>query len=244
MNGSTLAAGEQLEADGYLIIPNLFSLDEVKQLKAEIRRIIAEVKGEADEAGIDPETMMRSGVYVGLAARSEIFKRAVADPRLIDVLETAMGPNIEFLSDKVVFKDASTDFGSPWHQDWPYWGGTHKWSVWVALDDATPENGTLRVIPGSHKLAMDHYDPGDGIAFSNRIREDQVDESTAVSASVEAGGAVFFHDLTIHGSHDCTVKQDRWIWIPTYRVAGADDPDYSWSVAAYVVRGSADNGQA
>lgn len=237
MDGSTLVGGEQLATDGYLIVPNLFSLEEVKQLKAEIRRIITEVKGEADEAGIDPATLMRSGVYVGLAARSEVFQRAVADPRLLDVLETAMGHNIEFLSDKVVFKDATTDYGSPWHQDWPYWGGTHKWSVWVALDDATPENGTLRVIPGSHKAPQDHYDPGDGIAFSNRLKEGSVDESTAVSATVEAGGAVFFHDLTIHGSHDCTIKEDRWVWIPTYRVAGAQDPDYSWAVAAKVVRG-------
>lgn len=238
MSSATLTQGEQLEQDGYLIIPNLYSVDEVKQFKDEIRHIISDVKGEADEAGIDPATLMRSGVYVGLAARSEVFQRAVADARLLDVLETAMGPSIEFLSDKVVFKDAATAYGSPWHQDWPYWGGTHKWSVWVALDDATIENGTLRVIPGSHKTAMEHYDPGDGIAFSNRIQEGTVDESTAVSATVEAGGAVFFHDLTIHGSHDCTAGEDRWVWIPTYREVGANDPEYSWAVAATVVRGS------
>jgi len=242
MNATTTLAGEQLVTDGYAIVPNLFSVEEVKELKAEIRRIITDVKGEADEAGIDPSTLMRSGVYVGLAARSEVFQRAVADPRLLDVLESAMGPNIEFLSDKVVFKDASTDYGSPWHQDWPYWHGTHKWSVWVALDDASIENGTLRVIPGSHASVQDHYDPGDGIAFSNRIAEGGVDESEAVSAIVEAGGAVFFHDLTIHGSHDCSIKEDRWVWIPTYRVAGCDDPDYSWAVAANVVRGSAEVG--
>jgi ectoine hydroxylase-related dioxygenase (phytanoyl-CoA dioxygenase family) len=236
MSNQTIESGEALERDGYAIVHHLFSVDEVKELKREIQRIVAEVKGEADEAGIDPSTLMRSGVYVGLAARSEIFQRAVSDSRLLDVLEVAMGSHIEFLSDKVVFKNAGTDYGSPWHQDWPYWLGTHKWSVWVALDDATIENGTLRVIPGSHNQAREHYDPGDGIAFSNRITEGQVDEEQAVTATVEAGGAVFFHDLTIHGSHPCTIRQDRWVWIPTYRRAGAEDPDYSWAVAAKVVR--------
>lgn len=233
--------GEAYRRDGFVIVPHLYQSDEAKALKAEIHRILAELKAEAEQAGEDPESWLSSGVYVGLAARSSVFQEAVRDPRLLDILEAVIGPNIEFISDKVVFKNAATDYASPWHQDWPYWGGCHKVSVWVALDDATLENGTLRVIPGTHKTALQHHDPGEAVAFSNRVGAEEINESAAVTATLEAGGAVFFHDLAVHGSHASTTRRDRWVWIPTYRdaVEGVRDPDYEWAVAAAVLRGHA-----
>src|SRR5688572_28693566 len=95
--------GATFERDGFVIVPHLYTIEEVKSLKEEIRRIVTELKGEADQAGEDPELLLRSGVYVGLAGRSPVFREAVRDPRLLDILEVAMGPNIEFISDKVVF---------------------------------------------------------------------------------------------------------------------------------------------
>lgn len=241
MKMSPAEIGEAYSRDGFVIVPHLYRSDEAQALKAEIHRIVAELKSEAERAGEDAESWLSSGVYVGLAARSPVFREAVRDPRLLDVLEVVVGPNIEFISDKLVFKNAATDYASPWHQDWPYWGGCHKVSVWVALDDATPENGTLRVIPGTHRAALQHHDPGGGVAFSNRVGAAEIDESAAVTATLEAGGAVFFHDLAVHGSHASVTQQDRWVWIPTYRdaVEGRHDPDYEWAVAAAVLRGHA-----
>jgi ectoine hydroxylase-related dioxygenase (phytanoyl-CoA dioxygenase family) len=190
-------------------------------------------------SGGDPKAALRTGVVVGLAARSEVFRKAVRDERLVDILEAIQWPNIEFLSDKVVYKDQETEFGSPWHQDWPYWRGTNKISVWVALDDVTADNGALKVLPRSHaEFVAHHGDSSDGYGFGHRLRQGEVDETQAVTAEMEAGGAVFFLDLTLHASHPNRTRADRWVWIPTYRDAQANDPDYSWAVAASVVRGS------
>ena len=135
----------------------------------------------------------------------------MSDERLLDILEAILGPNVEFLSDKVVFKDTERHVASPWHQDWPYWEGTHKISVGVALDDATPENGCLKLLPGSHLGSVIHDgDRSDGSGFGHRIRPETVEESAAISAPVEAGGAVFFHDLTMHASHPNTERRERW----------------------------------
>ena len=72
----------------------------------------------------------------------------------------------------------------------------------MALDDATVENGCLKLFPGSHKSAIVHDgDASDGHGFGNRLRPGAVDEDLAVTAEIEAGGAVFFHDLTLHASH-------------------------------------------
>jgi ectoine hydroxylase-related dioxygenase (phytanoyl-CoA dioxygenase family) len=101
------------------------------------------------------------------------------EPRLLDVLEPILGQNIEVLSDKVVFKTADVEYGSPWHQDWPYWQGAHKISVWITLDPATAQNGCLKMLPGSHLEAAlhDNIKVPAGEGFSLRLQPDAVDES-------------------------------------------------------------------
>jgi hypothetical protein len=211
--------------NGYIIVRGLFTREECATLKAETKRLVAE-KGN------------HGGVFVGLAAHSPVFADVRHLPRLLDVLEILLGPDIEFLSDKVVFKSREKDFGSPWHQDWQYWKGAHKVSAWVALDDATRETGCLKLLPGSHKNIVVH----DGVApegegFGHRLREDAVDESQVVAAPCAVGDAVFFHDLLLHASYPNVTGADRYSFITTYRSAAEPDFQYSWSVASEIVRG-------
>jgi len=235
---STQEIKPTFDQTGFVIIPNLFSREEAMQMKTEMQRIIAEVREAAMQAGQSPESILPSGVYVGLAARSEFYRRLVADQRLLEVLTLLIGPQVEFLSDKAVFKNDRTTFSSPWHQDWPYWQGDHKISVWIALDDVTPENGCLKLLPGSHQqVAIHDGDASDGFGFAHRLAPEALDESRAATAALEAGGAAFFHDLTLHASYPNTTGRDRWVWIPTYRDAVNDDPPYSWAVAARIVSG-------
>lgn len=217
--------------DGFILVESVFSLDEVAAMKVEIRRILEQRRKEK------PGTAT-NGVYVGLTIASTLFRQVNADPRVVDVLEQIIGPNLEFWSDKVVFKSADVDFSSPWHQDWQYWKGANKWSVWIALDDATPENGCLKLLPGTHRSVIAHNGKDkDGIGFSNRLDENAVDESQAVVVPVRAGGAVFFHDLALHASLPNTSGRDRWAVISTYRDASADDLEYTFARGAFMVRG-------
>ena len=215
----------EFDQNGFAVVRGMFTEAEVKALKEESCRIL-----EMHDA--------YAGVFVGLAANSQVFRDLARDGRLLDVLEQIIGPDIEFLSDKVVLKSATTTAGSPWHQDWPYWEGLHKISVWIALDRATPENGCLKMMPGSHKGSVVH----DGVAkegegFGHRLRPEAVDESKAVTLPCEPGDAVLFHDLTLHASHPNSSGKDRWSVISTYRTAGEPDQEYNWSVAKEVVRG-------
>jgi phytanoyl-CoA hydroxylase len=213
------------DTDGFTIRRGLFTEQEVTGFKQEICRLL-----ETHEA--------HGGVFVGLAANSPVFRELAGDTRLLDELETILGPNIEFLSDKVVLKSAATDYGSPWHQDWPYWKGIHKVSVWIALDPATPENGCLKLLPGSHRThAVHDGDAGGTKLFVHRLAPGAVDEDHAAIVPCAPGDAVFFHDLTLHASFPNTTGADRWAMISTYRSASEPDLDYEWSVAARVVRG-------
>lgn len=216
----------EFDRDGFVIVPHLFSRAEMAQTKAAIASVLC-------------ETGDHGGVFVGLSARDEVCRALHRDPRILDILATIWAPDIEFLSDKIVYKSARTDYASPWHQDWPYWHGAHKISVWLALDDATIQNGCMKLLPGSHRHVETH-DAGPTVAgtFGNSVRPETVEEAQAVTAAVEAGGAVFFHDLALHASHPNASGADRWAWIGTYRDAKADDLEYDWAVARATVRGS------
>ena len=237
MTTATETIAATFERDGYLIVPDLFTADEAARLKTEMQAILDEVARERRaETGEDEAVIFNAGVHVGLASRSPKFREWVADSRILDVLEPILGPDIEFLSDKAVFKDHDTDFGSPWHQDHPYWVGSHKISLWVALDEATVANGCLKLVPGSHRTEIEHADVDDGHGFAYRMGDQDALEAEAVTAPLPVGGAIVFHDLTLHASHENASGADRWVWIPTYRSLHHDDPDYPWAVAARPVR--------
>jgi ectoine hydroxylase-related dioxygenase (phytanoyl-CoA dioxygenase family) len=232
--------GRAFAEDGFVKVEGLFTPDEVARFKEEIGGILDAARKVAAARGGAPESVAADGVFVGLAANSDFFRRVARDTRLLDALEPTLGHNIEFLSDKVVFKAANVDYGSPWHQDWPYWGGTHKVSVWIALDPATPENGCLKLLPGSHREAARHANvtPAAGEGFGLRLKPGEVDESQAVTVPAAPGDAVLFHDLTLHASYPNRSGRDRWALISTYRSASEPDLKYEWSVAAEVVRGT------
>lgn len=239
MTLSAAQYAEMFDRDGYIMVPHVFSKDQVAAFKQEIVRVLDDARQEAIAAGRAAHRVGHHGVYVGLAARSPFFREAVASKALVDILEMVIGPNVEFLSDKVVFKNHEEDFGTPWHQDWSYWYGSHKVSVWIPLDDVTPENGCLRLVPGSHRAAVVHDEAvEDDHGFGHRVDASQIPDDAVVTAPLEAGGALIFHDLTLHASHDNVSGKDRWVWIPTYRDARAKDPDYEWAIAAQVVRGT------
>lgn len=221
---------EQYHRDGYILVEDVFTSDELATMKREVRSVLERIERESPGA-------TRSGVYVGLAIASELFRGIHADPRLVDVLVQLIGPDVEFWSDKAVFKSASVDYASPWHQDWWYWEGATKTSIWIALDDATPENGCLKMIPGSHHAVCCK---AEGIAddkFINRMEEGAIDETKSVVLPVRAGGVVFFHDLTLHASLPNVSGKDRLALISTYRNAAVPDLHYDFAAGAFMVAG-------
>lgn len=228
------------ERNGFLVIEELFSDDETRWMIDEVEGVLAEVREEARDAGRSSEEILASGVYVGLSVKREFFRQVARDPRMLDALEGLIGPEIGFLSDKVVFKDRQVDYDSPWHQDWAYWGGSHKISVWVALDEATTENGCLKILPGSHRAPVEHDQVRGVVGFGSRLdpAERGLDLSQAVTLPARPGTAIFFHDLTLHASLPNRSGQDRRALIITYRDLSQPDKEYPSLPAAARVRGS------
>jgi phytanoyl-CoA hydroxylase len=206
---------EIFSRDGYLVLNDFFNNELMLDLKNEIQRIFNSEENMQCRIEVDQNKLKEQGVFIGVARINPIFKELVYEERLLTLLKELLENEVHFTDDKVVFKDANTDFGSPWHQDWYYWKGSHKVSVWIALDDVNEENGSLMVIPGSHKEQYNHEDLRED-GFSKSVLPEYIKSEQVVSLPVTRGSIILLNDLTLHASHPNTSGKDRWAFIPTY----------------------------
>lgn len=99
---------------------------------------------------------------------------------------------------------------TPWHQDEAFWEldlRYHACAVWLALDDVDVDNGCMQFLPGSHRLGIVphrhlHDDP-----LVSALVIDDVDVSQAVPVPLQAGGATFHTQTTMH--HTGPNRTDR-----------------------------------
>ncbi|MBI1336879.1 MAG: hypothetical protein GC164_07945 [Phycisphaera sp.] len=208
----------EYERDGYTIVRSLYTPSEMATWKAALRRAM-------EDEGFDDPSGVR--VWMGRSLPGQVLS-AMYEPRVGTILNALIGEDVEYLSAKVVFKSGKTTFGSPWHQDWFYWEGATKLSVWVALDDADESNGCLRLVPGSHTKVLDRQTVRNDRGFSNQVRERDIADQPLVTAAARCGDAIFFHDLLVHGSHPNRTGKDRWSLISTYRSGKTPDPSQVW----------------
>lgn len=215
---------EAYARDGYWIAPRLLSEAECDELKEEAARVLRE---EAEKMW---KATKKPSVLVGVAAVSALFYKLSGDPRIVSVLRAIMPDGVMFMSDKFVFKSGSQRFATPWHCDAAYWPNTRpKISAWIPLDDAAAENGTLRVVRGSHLREWSHVKPDTrktNDEFANAIDTAGWTPGEEVVCEIERGGAIFFGDRTVHGSCENTSGQDRYAIISTYHAPAAVEEEY------------------
>ena len=151
-----------------------------------------------------------------------LFREMAEHPRLIAVLTRLLGPALRLHGGKINLKSAEYGSSVEWHQDWAFYPHTNDdvLAVGVMLDDMTPDNGPLLVIPGSHRGPIhDHHQDG-RFAGAMHPQACGVDFSTARIVSGRAGSCSFHHVRAIHGSARNTSGRDRRLLL--YEVAAAD----------------------
>jgi phytanoyl-CoA hydroxylase len=154
----------------------------------------------------------------------------MSNPKILDVVESLIGPEI-FANPvyNVRPKVPRVAAGEvPWHQDKSYWPGAKSnpvVTVWVALVDATVENGCLRVIPRTQHetIAGFHFETYSGTAY-RELDEENVGplKSRARPVPVDAGSAIIFNDRFIHSSGPNLSTHVRWSVDLRYQPADQD----------------------
>lgn len=149
--------------------------------------------------------------------------------RLLDLVEDLIGPEItsnpiqhvRLKPPSRTLRQTETTahiMATDWHQDRAVahaeGDATQMITVWLAMNDATMENGCLQVIPG--KPRMYPHCP----KRQTSIADGFLDETKAMPLPVKAGGAVIFHPLTPHASLDNVSDAFRWSFDIRYNVTG------------------------
>jgi ectoine hydroxylase-related dioxygenase (phytanoyl-CoA dioxygenase family) len=139
------------------------------------------------------------------------FVREIAThPRVLDVVEAAIGPDIVLLATHFFCKYPSADAASErfvaWHQDVTYWGLEPPLAVtaWYAVDDSDAENGCMRVIPGTHGAIREHGSSaraGNLLSINQEVPVSPAEEAAAVDLPLKAGQISLHHGMLIHGSN-------------------------------------------
>jgi len=135
------------------------------------------------------------------------FLNYARNSTILDMVAQLIGDDICLWNMSFFAKPALNGKKTPYHQDGEYWPirPLSTCTVWIAVDEATVENGCLRYIPGSHKSnrLMAHEVRDDPNYTLNRelVRE-EYDESQAEDLILPAGGMAFHDVYLAHGSEE------------------------------------------
>jgi non-haem Fe2+, alpha-ketoglutarate-dependent halogenase len=165
--------------------------------------------------------------------------RLVRDPRILDVVEDLLGPDLLVWGSSFFIKEPNDPAYISWHQDSTYWGLSHPDIVtaWVALSVSDAANGAMKVLPGSH--LRDQLPHRDTFAENNLLTRGQevaveVDENSAVMMVLQPGEMSLHHVRIVHGSEPNRANYRRLgfaiRYVPTYVRQTAGPKDYAMLV--------------
>lgn len=215
--------------DGYVVIDDLVEPGMLAEVTAELDALEATVDqflGTQDDGRFhiaeqgaitfSPHAVLRSP-----AARALTRHRA-----MVGLCRDLLGPDVNLYWDQAVYKKTEKPRRFPWHQDngYTYVEPQMYLTCWLALTDATLDNGCPWVVPGAHRHGTLRHHWVDPIGW-----ECFDDPPGAVAAEVPAGGAVVFSSVTPHLTGPNTTGAVRKAYIVQYAVDGAEilqgDPD-------------------
>ena len=230
-----------MEADGYVVRERVFDRGEIAEIVDACERLVADLVKDRDgkryHVGsyvFEPDLLTGctikwegdSDVVHGIepfAHLSPELERWGCDARFVE-------PSIDFVgeeplglfTEKLNLKRPHVGGPNPFHQDFPYWDGyaddaTKVVTAMLFLDDATLENGTLQVVPGSH-LRGSWPTRADRDPFGNlEMDPAAVADVETVAVEVAAGAVAFFGPYLVHKSEPNTSDRDRRALLYSYQ---------------------------
>jgi ectoine hydroxylase-related dioxygenase (phytanoyl-CoA dioxygenase family) len=230
--------------DGFLLLPAVFSPQEVQAMKDELPAVFAE---DSPARVMEKESGVVRSVY-GSDRTHEIFGRMVRDPRLLVPAQRLLEDEVYVHQFKINAKLAFRGEVWEWHQDYIFWrnedGMPTENVVTVALflDEVTEFNGPLLLVPGSQAGGVieprSRRDGDEGeeswkadvsATLSYTVQQDTLAELVSAGGIVgpkgPAGSVLFFDGNVVHGSAPNMSPFDRMLALVTYNaVSNAPAP--------------------
>jgi non-haem Fe2+, alpha-ketoglutarate-dependent halogenase len=190
---------ERYARDGFLSPLVAFSPEEAASYRRKLDAFEQAVGGPLTSPGIDDPYRSRTHVLL------KWVHDLVTHPSILDAVEGLIGPDVLVYTSTWFIKEPRSPAIAAWHQDATYFGlrpYVHV-TAWVALTDATAENGCMEFLPGSHHRGQLPHRAGVVAASVNRAGQAvtvEVDDAPAVHAPLRAGEFSLHHTLCLHRS--------------------------------------------
>jgi len=202
----TTLAPSQIEAyerQGFLFPIPVLAADEVARCVAGLDEIEASLGGKAE-----------TGQLHGLFSHFRWAYDLVTHPKILDAVESVLGPNLLVWQSSVFAKQPHDSGFISWHQDGTYWGlDSHLvTTAWIALTESSTENGCMRVVAGSQEQPVlphvDTYAENNLLSRGQEIAVD-VQEKEATDIVLRAGEMSLHHVNIVHGSRSNSSNRER-----------------------------------
>lgn len=215
---------------GYLVVEDLVSREWLDRLRAVTNEMIEQSRSltESNEAfDLGPEHS-RDAPHVrrirATVDRHPAYWEFASSSVVIDVVADLVGPDVKFHSSKLNFKRAQGGEEIKWHQDIQFWPHTNysPLTLGLYLEDVSPEQGPLSVIPESHNGEL--FNLYDGDTWVGYIADEDMDLVTpddAADLTGPAGTLTVINCRTIHGSRENRLGKPRPLLLNIYSSADA-----------------------
>lgn len=203
------------QENGFLVIEDFLSVGELEHWRTTVMRAVKERAGQK-MPGKDLKTGETDGINDDASYYGKVFdqllnlwqtdtgvKELMCDERIGKMAAQLSGADgIRIWHDQALFKRPWANPTS-WHLDTPFWSFSDRraLSIWIALDDATYENGCLYFIPGSFReTEFENKGIGKNMDAIFEVYP-QLLKVNSVAAPMKAGSCSFHNGLTIHGAN-------------------------------------------
>ncbi|MFO0947752.1 MAG: phytanoyl-CoA dioxygenase family protein [Planctomycetota bacterium] len=232
MDGLTAEQKAAFDRDGFIIVRRLTPPELLANLcdaaEDQVRKGLPPVEFEAsvgypgspgsvDQPGGRTIRRLRQAID-----RDPVFREWATHPLVVSRLRQLLGPRVVLPlahHNCIMCKDPKFSSDTGWHRDIRYWRYSKPdlVSVQLALHPLTPDTGSLRFIPGSHRLQLkpEQLDPLGFLDVNQRDNQPLLDR--VVDTSLEPGDVVFFHCQTFHAASRNRSSMPRRSLIFTYR---------------------------
>ncbi len=212
---------QQYTEKGFILFENLFTAEEIDGVRDAIDELDEESERRLHEAG---QSFISIPSQINFNSNLNFMKpelqQFIADQRFVDISTAILGPDIRLYWDQSVYKrpEASRDF--PWHQDNGYAPiePMHYLTCWLALEDATIENGCIWIQEGTHHRGLvEHVKTDIGyLCYYGDVQGTPVE--------LKKGSMVAFHSLLFHRSTPNRSQTTRKAYVIQYSQLGSIDP--------------------
>lgn len=194
---------DRYRTDGLLKSPFRIPDDQLGRMRESLDKLLR------DNAHLAPETLVCPHIPYGKthdeAAAAQWLEYA-RHPGILDLVSQLIGEDIILWGSQLFCKPPLIGKEIPWHQDGQYWPirPIATCSVWIALDDAMPENGCMRYIPGSHagdSIYRHRVTDRSDVVLNQEVEPSQFDAYSGRDDALSAGQFSLHDVYLIHGSN-------------------------------------------